>query len=134
MRTIEMGAWMPPMGRTPDSRRPLRMMTLPPIASRSRALGLPTSSAPSGVMVAAFRPKPWRTTASAASNTAWFRVRRRFSSDRSWRSISSGKPGHVRVEDAQGLLQELLAGLVALHDDEGARLGQVGDGTASSIA
>ena len=44
------------------------------------------------------------------------------------------EPGHVRVEDAQGLLQELLAGLVALHDDEGARLGQVGDGTASSIA
>ena len=30
-----------------------------------RAFGLPTSPAPSGVMVAAFRPKPWATTASA---------------------------------------------------------------------
>ncbi len=44
------------------------------------------------------------------------------------------QPGDVRVEDPQGLLQELLAGLVALHDDQGPRLGQVGDGTASSIA
>ncbi len=83
MRTIEIGAWMPPMGRTPDSRRPVRMMTLPPIASRSRALGLPTSPAPSGVTVAAFRPKPCRVVASAASKTTWLRVRRRFSSDRS---------------------------------------------------
>ena len=92
MRTTEMGAWIPATGRTPDRRRPVRMITLPPMASRSRAFGLPTSSAPSGVMVAAFRPKPWRTVAAAASKTTWFRVRRRFSSERSWRSISSARP------------------------------------------
>ena len=80
---MEIGAWMPPIGRTPDRRRPVRMMTLPPIASRSSALGLPTSPAPSGVTVAAFRPKPWWTVAAAASNTTWFLVRRRFSSERS---------------------------------------------------
>ncbi len=44
------------------------------------------------------------------------------------------QPGDVRVEDAQRLLQQLLAGLVALHDDQGPRLAQVGDGSASSIA
>ena len=44
------------------------------------------------------------------------------------------QPGHVGVEHPEGLLQQLLAGLVALHDHEGPGPGQVGDGTASSIA
>src|SRR5262245_35081164 len=86
MRTTEMGAWMPPIGRTPDRRRPVRRITLPSIASRRIAFGLPTSPMPSGVIVAAFRPKPWRASASAASRTTALRVARRLSSERSYRS------------------------------------------------
>jgi hypothetical protein len=37
-------------------RRPARMITLPPTSSRSSLLGLPTSSASSGVIVAALIP------------------------------------------------------------------------------
>ena len=39
-------------------RRPVRMMTLPSTSSRRIRLGEPTSSAPSGVIVAALTPKP----------------------------------------------------------------------------
>ena len=49
---------MPPSGVTPGMRRPVRTITLPSIPSRIMRLGLPTSSAPSGVIVAALIPSP----------------------------------------------------------------------------
>ena len=64
-------------------RRPVRMMTLPSISSRTIRLGLPTSSAPSGVIVAAFSPKRDSVIAFAAAVTTSFFVLRRLSSDRS---------------------------------------------------
>ena len=64
-------------------RRPVRMITLPSIASRSRRLGLPTSSAPSGVIVAALSPKRAAAIACAAADTTSLEVLRRFSSERS---------------------------------------------------
>ena len=64
-------------------RLPVRMITLPSIASRSRRFGLPTSSAPSGVTVAALMPKRASRIASAARATTSFEVLRRLSSDRS---------------------------------------------------
>ena len=110
------------------------MMTLPPIASRSSAFGLPTSSAPSGVMVAAFSPKPCAHDGlggvehDLVAGAAAVLEREVVALD------LERQPGHVRVEHPEGLLQQLLAGLVALHDHEGPRPGQVGDGPASSIA
>src|SRR3990172_3914399 len=44
MRTTEIGAWTPPTGRMFGRRGAVRRMTVPPMASRKRALGLPTSS------------------------------------------------------------------------------------------
>src|SRR3954454_712056 len=73
-------------------RRPVRMITLPSIASRRRRLGLPTSSAPSGVTVAALRPKRASAIAAAAAETTSFDVLRRLSSDRSWCSSSTSTP------------------------------------------
>ena len=64
-------------------RRPTRTITLPLTASRSSRLGEPTSSAPSGVTVAAFRPKPEAHIAAAASLTTSLFVARRCSSERS---------------------------------------------------
>ena len=64
-------------------RRPVRMITLPSIASRSRRFGLPTSSAPSGVTVAALIAKRASRMASAAAVTTSLVVSRRFSSERS---------------------------------------------------
>ena len=48
-----MGAWTPPSGTTPGIRRPVRTITRPPISSRRIRFGEPTSSLPSGVIVAA---------------------------------------------------------------------------------
>src|SRR3954452_18488070 len=68
-------------------RRPGRMITLPSISSRRIRLGEPTSSAPSGVIVAALIDKPHSRIAAAASVTTAFSVLRRLSSDRSkWSS------------------------------------------------
>ncbi len=64
-------------------RRPVRMITLPSIASRRMRLGLPTSSAPSGVIVAALRPKRASAIAFAAAVTTSLFVLRRLSSERS---------------------------------------------------
>jgi hypothetical protein len=64
-------------------RRPVRMITLPSIASRSSRFGLPTSSFPSGVIVAAFKPKRASLIARAAAVTTSLSVRRRLSSERS---------------------------------------------------
>ena len=74
--------------------------------------------ASSGVMVAAFRPSPCSRIAAAASCTTALSVARRFSSERSKRGNVELDPDHVRREDAQRLLEQLLAGLVALEDDD----------------
>src|SRR5919198_5638836 len=92
MRTIEMGAWTPPSGTTPGMRRPVRTMTRPPISSRRIRFGEPTSSRPSGVIVAAFRPRPWSRIALAASYTTPFCVARRDSSERSKRGNARSRP------------------------------------------
>ena len=93
MRTTLIGYATPPSGGvTPGMRRPVRMMTLPSMPSRSRRLGEPTSSLPSGVTVAALMPRPDRHIALAASSTTPLLVARRFSSERSKRSRSSGRP------------------------------------------
>ena len=60
-----MGECTPPTGSTPGIRRPVRTITLPPIASRRIRFGEPTSSRLSGVTVAAFSPSPWRAIAAA---------------------------------------------------------------------
>ena len=83
---------MPATGVTPGIRRPVRTITLPPIASRRIRFGLPTSSAPSGVIVAALIPNPVSSIASAASAQTRFSVARRFASERSKRTISSSIP------------------------------------------
>ena len=54
-----------------------------PISSRRIRFGEPMSSRPSGVIVAAFRPRPCSRIACAASFTTAFFVVRRFSSERS---------------------------------------------------
>ena len=59
-------------------RRPVRMITVPSISSRRIRFGLPTSSLPSGVTVAALMPKPASAIARAASVTTSFSVSRRF--------------------------------------------------------
>jgi hypothetical protein len=59
------------------------MITFPSISSRRIRFGEPTSSAPSGVIVAAFSPKPDSAIARAAFTTTSLLVLRRFSSDRS---------------------------------------------------
>ena len=64
-------------------RRPVRTITCPSIAFRTIAFGEPTSSFPSGVIVAALSPSLWRFIAAAASSTTTFRVARRFSSAKS---------------------------------------------------
>ncbi len=74
---------MPATGRTPGMRRPVRTMTLPPIALRRMALGEPTSPVVSGVIVAALRPSLARFIASAAWWTTALFVARRCSSERS---------------------------------------------------
>ena len=65
---------------------------MPPISSRRIRFGEPTSSAPSGVIVAAFSPSPASCTAAAASWTIAFVVARRDSSERSKRGSSSSRP------------------------------------------
>ena len=84
MRTTEIGWCTPETGpTTPGIRRPVRTITLPSTSSRRIRLGEPTSSLPSGVIVAALRPKPASRIARAASWTISLPVSRRFSSERS---------------------------------------------------
>ena len=58
MRTTEIGKCTPAIGLMPGIRRPVRMMTVPSTSSRRIRFGDPTSSLPSGVIVAAFSPYP----------------------------------------------------------------------------
>ena len=83
MRTTLIGWCTPAIGVTPGIRRPVRMMTFPSTPSRTMRLGEPTSSLPSGVTVAAFRPNPASFIAAAASSTTALDVARRCSSERS---------------------------------------------------
>ncbi len=83
MRQTAIGWWTPATGVTPGIRRPVRTITLPSSASRSSRFGLPTSSAPSGVIVAALSPSPVARIAAAASVQTPFSVARRLSSERS---------------------------------------------------
>src|SRR6266536_6433940 len=92
MRTTEIGACTPPKGTMPGIRLPVRTITRPPISSRRIRFGEPTSWAPSGVIVAAFRPSPASRTAAAAWRTISFRVARRDSSERSNRGKRSSSP------------------------------------------
>ena len=73
-------------------RRPVRTMTEPPTPSRRMRLGLPTSPVVSGVMVAAFSPRPVSRMAAAAWRTTSLAVTRRFPSERSNRSSSRSNP------------------------------------------
>ena len=114
---------MPAIGETPGIRRPVRTMTVPSIPSRISRLGLPTSSAPSGVIVAAFRPRPVSRIRAAASVQTSLPVARRFSSERSKRSSSTGMPRTSGSRTAQRCLEQLLAGLVALEDDDAEWIG-----------
>src|SRR3954464_11742814 len=108
MRTTEIGACTPPNGTTPGIRRagrappptgtprglrrPVRTITRPPISSRRIRFGEPTSSARSGVTVAAFSPSPASRIAAAASCTTWLPVARRDPSERSKRGSLSSSP------------------------------------------
>ena len=66
-----------------------------------------------------FQAEPGLADRGAASCTTAFSVARRYSSERSKRGSSSSKPDHVGRENAEGLLQQLLAGLVPFEHDDG---------------
>ena len=118
MRTTTIGCTTGASGATPGMRRPVRTMTVPPTPSRRIRLGLPTSPVVSGVIVAALSPRPAERIAAAASCTTPFAVRRRFSRDRSNRRSCRSTPNTSGAKHAQRLLEQLLAGLVAVaHDD-----------------
>src|ERR671930_331862 len=113
MRTTEIGACAPPSGTTPGIRRPVRTITRPPISSRRIRFGEPPSSRPSGVIVAAFRPRPCSRIAAAASWTIAFLVARldALVIPPAWRDvrISSNPTAKVQATgfDAAGRLQYL---------------------------
>lgn len=67
IRTTAIGCTTGPSGATPGRRRPVRTMTEPPTSSRRIRFGEPTSPAPSGVVVAAFSPRPASRIASPVS-------------------------------------------------------------------
>ena len=108
---------MPPSGVTPGMRRPVRTITLPSIPSRISRFGLPTSSAPSGVIVAALIPRPGldhRRRGLLADAV----LGRAAILEREVEALQLDvEPDHVRVEHPQRLLEQLLAGLVALEHD-----------------
>ena len=93
------------------------MITLPSIASRRIRFGLPTSSAPSGVIVAALIPKPAsRIARAAASTTSLPRAAAVLEREVEVLELELDAED-VRVEHPQRLLEQLLAGLVALEHD-----------------
>ena len=98
-------------------RRPVRTITLPSIPSRMMRLGLPTSSAPSGVIVAALIPSPASTIAAAASSQTWFFGLAAVLEREVEALLLDLEPDHAGVQDSQRLLQQLLARLVALEHD-----------------
>ena len=90
--------------------------------------------AASGVTVAAFRPRPCSRIAGHASCTTWFFVTQRPSSERSKRGKLELEADHVRREDTQRLVEQLLAGLVALEDDDRAADPSAADDTRDDRA
>ena len=118
MRTMTIGWTTAAGGATPGMRLPVRTITEPPIPSRKMRFGLPTSSAPSGVTVAAFKPEAGDT--HRRGGVAHHRVRRSTSVlERQVEMLERDvEPEHLGVEHAQRLEQELLTGLVpvAHHD------------------
>ena len=110
----------------------MRTITFPSTSSRRMRFGEPTSSLPSGVIVAALSPRPASRIALAASVTTSLEVARRCSSERSKRCELELDPEERRVEQPQRLLEQLLSGLVALEDDDLDRLGHAGRTIADS--
>ena len=109
---------MPPIGTTPGIRRPVRTIT----DRRSPRGGSGSASrrrrAPPGVIVAAFRPQP--VLPDRRGGLVDDGVLRR--PPVLERQVEPGElelePDHVGLQDAERLLEQLLAGLVALeHDD-----------------
>ena len=122
MRTTEIGWWTPATGVTPGIRRPVRMMTLPSTSSRRIRLGEPTSSLPSGVTVAALMPKPAARIASAAScDDRVGRLAAVVEREVEARQVEL-EADDVGIEHPQRLLEQLLAGLVALEHDDAQRV------------
>ena len=81
-------------------------------------MGEPTSSAPSGVIVAAFSPSPASRIAAAASIDDPVR-RRPAVLERQVEVLELElEPEQVAVEHPQRLLEQLLPGLVAVQDDD----------------
>ena len=97
----------------------MRTITLPPTSSRRMRFGEPTSSLPSGVIVAAFRPKPAERIARAASSTTSLRsLSPPLEREIEALELQLLDAQHRRIEHPDGLVEQLLAGLVALeHDD-----------------
>ena len=103
-------------------RRPVRTITLPPISSRRIRLGDPTSSRPSGVTVAAFSPSPCAAIARAASCTTPLAVARLLRERQVEARQRELDAEDVRLQHADGCLEQLLPRLVALEDDDRARV------------
>ena len=117
-----MGWWTPATGVTPGMRRPVRTMTLPPIASRRMRLGLPTSSAPSGVIVAALRPEArLRHALGRLFDDRVVRLAPVF--EREIEALDLYLDAEdLGVEKAQRLLEQLLSGLVPVERNNAKRL------------
>ena len=96
----------------------MRTITLPPIPSRTIAFGVPTSSLPSGVIVAALIPSPAALIAAADSCTTPL-LRGAAILEREVEVLELNlEPEQVGVQDAQRLLEQLLAGFVAVQYDD----------------
>ena len=102
----------------PGIRRPVRMITWPSSASRRIRLGEPTSSLPSGVTVAALIDSFASRMASAAWSTTAFSVLAAVVQRQVEPLQLDVDADHVAVQQPQRLLQQLLAGLVALQGDD----------------
>ncbi len=103
-------------------RRPVRTITLPPISSRRIRFGEPTSSRPSGVTVAAFSPRPCVGDRAGCLVHDAVRGLAPLASDRSKRGSAQLDADDVGLQYANGCLEQLLPRLVALEDDDRARV------------
>ena len=97
-------------------------MTLPSTSSRRIRLGEPTSSAPSGVTVAALRPRPASRMACAASETTPLRGRPAVLQREVVALELEVEAEQIGVQDPDRLLEQLLAGLVTLQHDDRERI------------
>ena len=118
MRTTRSGSARPTTGVTPGSRRPVRTITLPSTCSRRIRFGEPTSSAPSGVIVAALRPRPGVAHRGGGLDHDLVGGRSPVLQREVEALELELEPEQAGIEDAQRLLEQLLAGLVALEDHD----------------